>query len=626
MKINNKRMINRLMTELIQKKQKLRNAEYYNIQSTLDGLYEKATKNNNYKFYKLLDIISSEENIRLAYRNIKRNPGSSTSGTNNHTIEDIASVTTEELVKYIRERLKNYNPHEVRRVEIPKDNGKTRPLGIPTIEDRIIQQCIKQVLEPICEAKFHNHSYGFRPNRSTHNAMARCMRLAQQSNLHYVVDIDIKGFFDNVNHGKLLKQMWNLGIQDKQLLSIISKMLKAPVQGLGVQNKGTPQGGILSPLLSNIVLNELDWWISDQWETFKTKKNYERIDKRDGSVIRTNKFRALKKTKMKEVYIVRYADDFKLFCRDYESAKRIFIATKEWLKERLHLEISPEKSKIVNLRTNYSEYLGFKLKVHKKGTKYVVKSHMSDKAKNKCTTNLKEQIKTIQKRPTIREVNKYNSMVLGMQNYYKIATNINIDCSNISYKVSKSLNIRLKNRESKTGIQSELYKKLYGKYNFKKKYILGISLFPIAGVINTPPMSFSQDICDYTEIGRTKIHSKLKGVSIKNITYLLNNPIQTQSTEYNDNRISLYVGQNGLCNVTKEVLDVRKMECHHKKPKVLGGMDNYQNLILLKTEVHKLIHAITEEKINKYMTLLNLDDDSLKKLNKLRVLAGNHTI
>ncbi|MER3123675.1 reverse transcriptase domain-containing protein, partial [Bacillus altitudinis] len=210
------------------KKQKLRNNEYYNTQEMFDDLYSKSRYKNNYKFYKLMDLITSEQNIELAYRNIKKNTGSKTSGTNNHTIEDLAKLNNVDLIDYVKRRLKNYHPHKVRRVDIPKNNGKTRPLGIPTIEDRLIQQCIKQILEPICEAKFYKHSYGFRPNRSTHHAMSRSMFLAQRNNLHYVVDIDIKGFFDNVNHAKLLKQMWSICICDKQLLSVISKMLKAP--------------------------------------------------------------------------------------------------------------------------------------------------------------------------------------------------------------------------------------------------------------------------------------------------------------------------------------------------------------------------------------------------------------
>ena len=249
----------------LKKKQRIRNNEYYDAQTTFDELYSKAKE--NYNFTNLMEIITSKENILLAFRNIKKNKGSKTSGVNKTNIINVGQQEPEKLIQYVTGRLSDFKPHSVRRVEIEKDNGKLRPLGIPTIEDRLIQQCIKQVLEPICEAKFHKHSYGFRPNRSTHHAIARAMYLTNLKNFQYVVDIDIKGFFDNVNHGKLLKQIWTLGVRDKNLISIISKMLKAEIKGIGIPRCGVPQGGILSVLLSNIVLNELDWWISSQWET-----------------------------------------------------------------------------------------------------------------------------------------------------------------------------------------------------------------------------------------------------------------------------------------------------------------------------------------------------------------------
>ena len=303
----------------------------------------------------------------------------------NKTISDLNKWNENALVAHVQRKLDWYVPNAVRRVEIPKDNGKTRPLGIPTIMDRLIQQCILQVLEPICEAKFFKRSNGFRPNHSAENAIAQAERMIQNVGCHYVIDIDIKSFFDNVNHGKLLKQMWTLGIRDKKLLSIISAMLKAEVAGIGFPEKGTPQGGIISPLLSNIVLNELDWWIVSQWEEMPTQRNYVHRIYANGTPDKSSTIRTLRNyTNLKECYVVRYADDFKIFCKKRSDALKLFEATKQWLLDRLGLEISSEKSKIVNLKRHYSEFLGFKLKARTKGKKpdgqprYVVEAHIKD--------------------------------------------------------------------------------------------------------------------------------------------------------------------------------------------------------------------------------------------------------
>ena len=606
------------------KKQKIRNNEYYNIQEMFDDLYDKS-KNKKLKFKNLMQYVLDERNIELAYRNIKKNKGSKTKGTNSKTIVDISTMETEEVVNYVRKRLINYQPQKVRRVEIPKANGSKRPLGIPTIEDRLIQQCILQVLEPICEAKFYNHNYGFRPNRSAHNAVGRAMYLANKAKLEYVVDIDIKGFFDNVNHSKLLKQMWSMRIQDKNLICIIGKMLKAPIEGIGVPNNGTPQGGILSPLLSNIVLNELDWWIADQWESFETNHNYDRIDSRNNTIIKSHKYRALRKSKMKEIYIVRYADDFKIFCKNYEMAKKIYIATKNWLSERLQLEISTEKSKIVNLNKNYSEFLGFRMKLMKKNKGKVIKSRMSEKSIKKVKEKIKEKIDGLNENTSI-SANKYNATILGVHNYYKVATHVNRDFRKINHQVSKNLFNQTKNIKTKISKYSQSFMKFYGNYNGKFIGIQGIALYPIYGVTTKTIYNFKQETCNYTEKGRELIHQNLKKISWRDLQYLMENPKVNESIEYNDNRISLYVAQNGLCAITKEPLDIENMDCHHKIPKYLGGTDEYQNLILVTREVHILIHATREETINKILQNLKIGQTGIKKINKLRKLVGNNEI
>ena len=174
------------------KRQKLRNAEYYDFQVIQDELYEQSKRNE--VFTNLVELITMRENVGLAYRNIKKNKGSKTAGVDKKTIDDLAKWQDEQLIDYVRARLQCYKPQAVRRVEILKDNDPTkkRPLGIPTIMERLIQQCILQVLEPICEAKFFDRSNGFRPNRSAEQAIAQSHNYMQRSGLHFVIDIDIK--------------------------------------------------------------------------------------------------------------------------------------------------------------------------------------------------------------------------------------------------------------------------------------------------------------------------------------------------------------------------------------------------------------------------------------------------
>lgn len=622
-----------------QKKSKLRHAEYYDFQSIQDKLYADSMAGKEFRH--LLELITLPQNIKLAYRNLKKNKGSKTAGTDNRTIENLARLSEEQLIQLVQNKLSWYVPQSVRRVEIPKGDGKRRPLGIPTIMDRLIQQCVLQVLEPICEAKFHDHSYGFRPNRSQEHAMAQVMKNMQSSNLHFVVDVDIKGFFDNVSHGKLLKQIWTLGIRDKKLISVISAMLKAKIAGIGFPEKGTPQGGILSPLLSNIVLNEFDWWIASQWEEFPTRIPYKSSVNRNGSLCKSNKYTALKKrSNLKLCTAVRYADDFKIFTNHYQSAVKLYHATVDWLKKRLGLEVSPEKSKVINLREAYSDFLGFKLTMVKRGKepngkdKYVVKSHIRDKAMQKIKENLKMLTQEIEFPKAVHTgsyeaVRKYNAYILGIHQYYRFATCISLDLKRLSFSVLDSQITRLRKRMKpiaelqKKGLNYRIPRYIFERYGKSKmlRFVDGNVLIPLAYVRHVSPMSKQRAINSYTPEGRMAIHRNL-GVNTVVLQILMNNPVKNQTIEFNDNRLSLYCGQQGKCAVTRQELCIGDIHCHHKLPKAKGGGDEYTNLVLVKELVHKLIHATEPEVICRYRKQLNLSNVEMQKLNKLRSLAG----
>lgn len=595
----------------------LRYWEYYGMTEIFEGLYEGSKEGKS--FDRLYDMITSRENILLAFRTIKTNKGSKTAGADKRTIDDFKQFSEEGLVSFIQNRLSNYQPMKVRRVFIPKPNGDKRPLGIPSMSDRIIQQAFKQVLEPICEARFYNHSYGFRPLRSTHHAIARVNFLINQSKLHYVVDIDIKGFFDNVNHSLLIKQLWNIGIQDRKVLRLISKMLKAEIDYEGIPIKGTPQGGILSPLLSNVVLNDLDKWVAGQWENIPT-----------GYKNKSDKYKLLKMTsKLKEGYIIRYADDFKILCRDWKTAQKWYHAVRLYLKDRLKLEISPEKSKVINLRKNESEFLGFTIKAEVKGKdgKRVAYTRLSADKKKHYKEEGRKRIKQIQKSPNTKNALLYNSWVLGIHNYSRYATHVNLDFRKIAFQLSRTLYNRLKRvgkyEHPKKAPPS--YKKFY-KITYRTYKINGVYLYPLADISHKSIMSFSQWLTPFTLRGRKHIYTKLKGDVSREIRKLMESNIPNRSVEYFDNRISRYSMKNGKCEITGEFLPAEIVHCHHYVPVKLGGIDGFKNLRILNKFVHILIHATETQTIKKYLDMLKLNRTAIKKINNYRKLCNLESI
>lgn len=615
----------------------LRHAEYYAMQETFDELY--AMSKEGKKFTSLMDVVLSRENILLAYRNIKANSGSKTAGTDNLTIKDIGCMTPDEMVERVRFIVMGskhgYRPKAVRRKDIPKpyDPTKTRPLGIPCIWDRLVQQCLKQVMEPICEAKFSDNSYGFRPNRSVEHAIQSTYKMIQNTHLHYVIEFDIKGFFDNVNHSKLIKQIWAMGIQDKRLIYILKQILTAPIKmpnGSVVHpTKGTPQGGIISPLLANIVLNELDRWIESQWQSNPVARKYSVKINKNGSEDRGHGYEAMKRTKMKEMYIVRYADDFRVFCRTKNAALNTKIAITQWMSERLRLEVSQEKTRIVNVKRRYSVFLGFKIKAQKKGEKYVVTSHISDKQLERQRQKLVEQAKKVAKpkkgRTELDEIKLYNAMVMGCQNYYRIATNVSKDCSSLLRSVMTIFKNRLHNqRLKKTGrVLTPDEKKRYGKSN-ALRFMAGTGepVYPIGYVQHKHPIAKKRAICSYTPEGRVGLHDNLK-INKSLLYQLMRQPLYGRSVEYADNRISLFSAQWGKCAVTgHEFESLQEIHCHHLIPKSKGGSDKYENLVLVTEPVHRLIHATCREVIDKYLKLLGLNEQEIEKINSLRIKIG----
>ena len=392
----------------------------YDMTDTFKELYTQGQSGKI--FNNLYSLIISDNNILLAMKNISTSSGRHTKGIDGKTIAMYQKMSVENLIGIVKQRLNNFKPMKVRQIFIPKSNGTKRTLGILTFEDRLIQQCIRQVLEPICESKFHLNSFGFRSLRSTKHAVNKMILIIQMTKYDYCVDIDIKDFFDNINHEILLNQIYNLGIHDKKLLAIISKMLRVNVEGEKIKRTGLIQGSILSPLFSNIFLNELDWWLNAQCKT-------------------SNKLPTDNK-----IYFVRYADDFKILCKTFSDAFKVFNTVKVWLAENLRLNISNEKSKIVNLRTQGSEFLGFKIKSNLKDGVYFVESHVSDNNKLKIQNNLCKIISRIDDngKNAKKVLKDLNRQIATSHNYYQSASHVKQDFQSIGRFCKNLLDAKLK--------------------------------------------------------------------------------------------------------------------------------------------------------------------------------------
>ena len=596
--------------------------EYYNYKPVKENLYNKALKGEQFK--EILSEILVENNLRMAYRKLKTNKGSKTKGTDTYTIENVKCTTLEEYLIWMTYWILDYNPKAVRRKYIPKPNGEKRPLGIPCIRDRLIQESILQILEPILEAKMDKHSFGFRKGKCVQDAIEHCRNLVRHGN-YFVVDFDIKKCFDSIPHKQLINTLWKNGVQDKQLLMIIKKMLKAPALENGKLisvTKGTPQGGIISPLLTNIVLNELDKWVSSQYETNPSLGKKER-----------NWFRRYKKTKLKKGILIRYADDIVIFTNSLESAKAWYYRTQKWLKKKLKLEINPEKSRIIDLRKDSLTFLGYKIKgnklgvmVHEKSAKGLngkqfryTSSGLSEKLIEKIVRTLRILLRLLLKETnSIRQIQlicRINSTIIGIHNFAQYATN----CASILWKIYRRIRLLWYKtkylRRDTTTHYTETFMRLYPECKGLPPIfsLQNITIFPIWKVL------YKQHPFRYNSYLKSNKHQVDNAVTIE-ITNLLKSPILKGSIEYNDLRISKYSAQKGCDYITGTFLPAYNVHCHHIIPRKFGGLDKFNNLIIVSEHTHKLIHN-SKPQIPYYFT-----KKMITKLNKLRTNVGNSTI
>ena len=329
----------------------------------------------------LLEEILNQNNLNKAYKKVVANKG--VAGSDGITVEeefDYLKENKDRIINQIRKR--KYKPQPVKRAQIPKENGKMRNLGIPTVTDRIIQQAIFQVISPIFEKQFNDNSFGFRANRSCEQAVIRVLEYLNNG-YEWIVDIDLEKFFDTVNQDKLITIIGKT-ITDGDVVSLIRKYLSAGVMEKGIVKAttvGTPQGGNLSPLLSNIMLNELD-----------------------------------KELEARGLNFVRYADDCIIVVKSEKAANRVLASITKFIEKKLGLKVNAEKSKVT--RPTQTKYLGFSFWKSPKG-QWKPKPHL--KSYQKLVRKLKQLTDRSWSISLDNRIEKINYVVRGWVNYFRIA-------------------------------------------------------------------------------------------------------------------------------------------------------------------------------------------------------------
>lgn len=408
-----------------------------------DLLYEKSGQ--GVSFTGLLEAMASEVTIVTAIHNIKSNKGSKTAGVDGAKMDRYLQMPKDELTQLIQSKFMDYKPKPARRVYIPKSNGKQRPLGIPTALDRIIQECVRIILEPICEARFYPHSYGFRPYRAQKHAIRDIVNVINASCKSpdqpvWAVEGDIKGCFDNIDHRLLLQKLWRIGVHDKRILKIISQMLKAGYVESDLYHatkSGTPQGGILSPLLSNVYLNDFDWYVGRTYmEPHRQCKH------------KCNDTRRLKWAGITPKYNFRFADDWVVLTSTEQEALRMKRELTKYFKHKMKLELSQEKTRITDLRGEGIHFLGFVVKAEKKRktpdpatwSEHLVGKPTPDMERlAEKIRNLSNKVREIafckQSNTQVAKIQEVNSIIMGIAQYLQPSI-----CSHAYHAIDRRVN------------------------------------------------------------------------------------------------------------------------------------------------------------------------------------------
>ena len=556
----------------------IRNCENHvlSVQRSLDKAVADNDKEGIQKLTNLLIRKSTAVRTLATWRITQRNQGKYTAGIDGIAIpkDQNRNVQNQMRLKLLDKIDIGKRPDPIRRVYIPKPNGKQRPLGIPTLQDRIIQEILRIALEPIVEYHFSDNSFGFRPKRSCQDAMSMLQKfLAKSDRKKYLIEGDIKGCFDNINHNHILSTLEDW-LTPKWTIQIIERILKSGIFHNGEiydSETGTPQGGVISPLLANVALTSLDNFCF---------QNYGRYNR-------------LKKGTTKTNPIVRYADDFVIVCKSEIEANKIKSEIADHLSNQIGLTLSEEKTKITHITKGF-DFLGFNFKKYREynsdKTKLLIKPQ-----KEKVLNLLKSCKEVLDNNKSAKQSNMIfmlNQKLIGWGMYYRHVVSKDT-FSKVDHQIWWETFRWAKRRhpnKSKSWIVNKYFSGQEGSTYFTCKES-NLKVFRLTSIPIERFVKVKSNVRVYDKDPNTIEYWKKREY--------INAYNQIHSVRMQE----LYERQRGTCpyckgQMTQRQISKTELHVHHMKPRSLGGNQDYSNLRLLHNECHRELHAkITRTKM-----------------------------
>ena len=552
----------------------------------------------NVDMQNLHEMVYEPNNVALAVRQLSKSKGKMAKGidgTNYGTLEKYSIVDLSEIIK---DRLINKKMDYVRRSHIPKGKtGKTRPIGICSVWDKLTEKCITLVIEPYCETKFVDSSFGFREQVSPHNALAKVKYQCQTT--PYILSMDLQDYFGTINSDIAYREFWHIGIKNQIILNYIFRFIKKGYMENTVKVEhpfGAEQGSIIGPLISNVYLHRFDVWLRDQGDRWHDK-----------SVTKFHHFSArrryMERTNLKIGIHARYADDILVLCKDFQDVERFRHSITKYLTQNMKLTVNEEKTKIYDLTQEKMKYLGYEFYVFKQNTKNVKKkgkfrvvNTLPKRKEDEIVEKCGELLKSVKENPNFETIHDWNAYVVGIHNYYRGMTHFHKCFSKIGWRIRKLFYHTMEKRVK--FIKEWSYKNNFMKGKYKTWGKNGYYCFNGYPVIEIDWANWDGSLIgakkgkvnrinpyDYGE----KKHKP--GVSLEDIGHLVRISKHIKNSRFAMFRISKYSSCKGVSYLSGDYVPVEEYHCHHIKPRYKDGTNDFDNLCILSEAEHEILHS-----------------------------------